>query len=157
MGDSKLRVADIVFKHSQRSDMQKFNIDRNMLNVWMEIDGNRTLGAVADKVGIEISAIKPVMSQLLRLGLIEPKKDANPRVLDADFIEVLMREYSLAVGPIANVLIEEECLDLGYDIRRFPAQRVAELIDVLARAIKRKEKTLAFKQKMISKIREKGY
>jgi hypothetical protein len=54
------------------------------------------------------------------------------------------------------VLIEEECIDLGYDIRRFPAQRVAELIDVLARAIKRKEKTLAFKQKMISKIREKG-
>ena len=157
MRSSALRVANIVFKRAKRSDVEKFAIDSRMLAVWMEIDGRQTLGSVAEKLGVKISAIKPTVSELLRLGLIEPKRNAEPHVLDSDFIDTLIREYSLAVGPIAGVLIEDEALSLGHAISQFPVHRIAELIDILAREIQREAKTMAFKQKMLSKIREKGY
>lgn len=157
MGSSPMKLSDIVFQRSNLDDVGKFAVDRRMLAVLMEMDGRQSLRSVADKLGVDISEIKSTVKELLRLGLVQPKRSAAVRVLDADFVETLEREYSLAVGPIAPVLIEDEAKALGYAVSRFPVQRVAELIDSLAREIQREGKTLVFKQKMISKIREKGY
>ena len=100
--------------------------------------------------------MREVISKLLQLNLIEKVED-KILILDNDFIEYLFAQFSLAVGPIAQVLIEDEVYDLGFDLSRFPAQRVAELIDRLTREIRREEKKMLFKRNMINKIREKGY
>ena len=47
--------------------------------------------------------------------------------------------------------------DLGYAPERFPTHRAAELVDLLARQIRREEKMTLFKQNMVNMIREKGY
>ena len=72
-------------------------------------------------------------------------------------MKYLFGQYSLAVGPIAEVLIEDEVQNLGYDLSRFPVQRLAELMNRLYREIKREEKKMIFKTNMMHKIREKGY
>jgi hypothetical protein len=149
-------ISTLLFKRQLRDDLGDFSLDRMMLTVFMELDGQTNLGAVAKKVGLNMSSMREVISKLLQLNLIEKVED-QIRILDNDFIEYLFAQFSLAVGPIAQVLIEDEVYDLGFDMSRFPAQQVAELIDRLTREIRREEKKMLFKRNMINKIREKSY
>jgi predicted transcriptional regulator len=149
-------ISTLLFKRLLRDDLGDFSLDRMMLTVFMELDGQTNLGAVAKKVGLNMSSMREVISKLLQLNLIEKIED-KVRILDNDFIQYLFAQFSLAVGPIAQVLIEDEIYDLGFDLSRFPTQRIAELIDRLTREIRREEKKMLFKRNMINKIREKGY
>lgn len=153
---SSAGISTMVFKRLLREDQGDFLLDQKMLTVFMELDGQKNLGAVASKAGLNMSSMREVISKLLQLKLIE-KAEENIHFLDNDFIEYLFGQFSLAVGPIAQVLIEDETQDLGFSVSQFPIQRVAELVDRLSREIRRDEKKTEFKRNMINKIREKGY
>jgi hypothetical protein len=103
-----------------------------------------------------MSAVRDAVNKLLRLELIEPVENAIP-VLDRDFLGHLKRDLSLAIGPLAEVLIEDAINDLGYSIEKFPEHRVAELVEMLAREIHREDKRAIFKHNMVSRIKERGY
>ena len=153
---SSAGISTMVFKRLLREDQGDFLLDQKMLTVFMELDGKKNVGAVASKAGLNMSSMREVISKLLQLKLIE-KVEENIHFLDNDFIEYLFGQFSLAVGPIAQVLIEDETQDLGFSVSQFPIQRVAELVDRLSREIRRDEKKTEFKRNMINKIREKGY
>ena len=153
---SSAGISTMVFKRLLREDQGDFLLDQKMLTVFMELDGQKNLGAVASEAGLNMSSMREVISKLLQLKLIE-KVEENIHFLDNDFIEYLSGQFSLAVGPIAQVLIEDETQDLGFSVSQFPIQRVAELVDRLSREIRRDEKKTEFKRNMINKIREKGY
>jgi predicted small metal-binding protein len=153
---SSAGISTMVFKRLLREDQGDFLLDQKMLTVFMELDGQKNLGAVASKAGLNMSSMREVISKLLQLKLIE-KVEENIHFLDNDFIEYLFGQFSLAVGPIAQVLIEDETQDLGFSVSQFPIQRIAELVDRLSREIRRDEKKTEFKRNMINKIREKGY
>ncbi len=153
---SSAGISTMVFKRLLRDDLGDFSLDQKMLTVFMELDGQKNLGAVARKAGLNMSSMREVISKLLQLKLIE-KVEEKILFLDHDFIEYLFGQFSLAVGPIAQVLIEDEIQDLGFTLSQFPTQRVAELVDRLSREIRRNEKKAEFRRNMINKIREKGY
>jgi hypothetical protein len=148
--------AAMVYRRLQRDDLGEFAMDSRMLTVLMDLDGKRNLGQIAQSRGISAQALKAVVTRLLDLRLITPVETATT-TLDADFISFLRSQLSQAVGPIAEILLEDAAYDLGYDINRFPASQVAELVDYLAREIQRQDKAIAFKQNILHKIREKGY
>ncbi len=153
---SSAGISTMVFKRLLREDQGDFLLDQKMLTVFMELDGKKNVGAVASKAGLNMSSMREVISKLLQLKLIE-KVEEDIHFLDNDFIEYLFGQFSLAVGPIAQVLIEDETHDLGFTVSQFPIQRVAELVDRLSREIRRDDKKTEFKRNMINKIREKGY
>ena len=153
---SSAGISTMVFKRLLRDDLGDFSLDQKMLTVFMELDGQKNLAAVARKAGLNMSSMREVISKLLQLKLIE-KVEEKILLLDSDFIEYLFGQFSLAVGPIAQVLIEDEIQDLGFTLSQFLSQRVAELVDRLSREIRRDEKKSEFKRNMINKIREKGY
>jgi transposase-like protein len=149
-------LSALVFKRVPAQNIGEFSLDGRMLSVLMEVDGQQNVAAIAQKLGINMGTIRPVISALLDLKLIEAGEDALS-VLDPEFLEVLRGELSLAVGPIAEVLIEDAAADLRYTPERFPSHRAAELVDLLARQIRREDKMTSFKQNMVRMIREKGY
>jgi hypothetical protein len=149
-------ITTLVFKRVLRNEQGDFSLDHNMLTVFMELDGKTNLAALAQKTGLNMGTMREVISRLLQLELIE-KVEQKILLLDKDFINYLFMQFSLAVGPIAEILIEEESQNLGLELPRFPAQRIAELVDRLSREIRREEKKTTFKRNMINKIREKGY
>jgi hypothetical protein len=149
-------LSALVFKRVPTQNLGEFSLDGRMLSVLMEVDGRQSMGAIAQKLGMNLAAIRSVAAGLLELRLIEAGDDALA-VLDDDFLEFLKSRLALAVGPIAEVLIEDAAGDLGYTPERFPTHRAAELVDLLARQIRREEKMTEFKQEMVSMIREKGY
>lgn len=156
MDFSSSELSAMVFKRVVRQDIGKFPLDHQMLSVFMELDGKTPLGAVAQKAGLNMSSMREIIAKLMQGGLVE-KMDPEIAVLDKDFFDFLVAQLSLAVGPIAQVLIEDEVEDLGYELSRFPGHRVAELIDNLAQTIRREEKKDVFLKMMAAKIRDKRY
>jgi hypothetical protein len=149
-------LAAMVYRRLQRDDLGEFAMDSRMLTVLMDLDGQRSLGQIAQSRGIGNQTLKAVVARLLDLKLIAPVEAAAAR-LDVDFITFLRTQLSHAVGPIAEFLLEDAAYDLGHEVDRFPANQVAELVDYLAREIQRQDKAIAFKQNILLKIREKGY
>ena len=145
-----------VFKPVVRKDLGEFSLNSNMLTVLMDLDGKQNLGDIAQKTGLSKGAMREVASKLWQLKLIEPVEGAIS-MLDEDFFDYLRAQLSLAVGPIAEVIVDDAIADLNHSPYQFPSHRAAELVDLLAREIQREEKQRTFKQNMVNKIKEKGY
>ena len=148
-------ISEVIFKTAVGQELGNFSLDSNMLSVLMTLDGRRSVGEVAVQSGLKMSTMRDVLSKLLQLKLIEAIEKKTP-VLDDDFLTHLEDQFSLAIGPIAGIIIEDEMKALGYSQSAFPGNRAAELIDILAREIQRDEKKSEFKQTMVKKIMEKG-
>lgn len=149
-------IFTLVFKRVIMGDIGEFSLDSSMLSVLMELNGKKNLGGIAKKTGINIGAMRELVSRLLQLKLIESVESANS-ILDRDFFDYLKAQLSLVTGPIAELLIEDAVSDLGHDLLKFPSHSAAELVDLLAREIQLEEDTSSFKRDMVNKIKEKGY
>lgn len=156
MDFSSSEISATIFKRIVRDDIGEFPLDHQMLAVFMELDGKAPLSRIAQKTGVNMSTMREIIAKLMQNGLVE-KADREVVALDKDFYDYLVSHLSLAVGPIAQVLIEDEVHNLGHEISRFPGHRVAELVDNLAREIRRKEKKEDFFKAMAAKIHEKRY
>jgi DNA-binding Lrp family transcriptional regulator len=156
MDFSSSELSAMVFKRVVRQDFEKIQLDGQMLSVFMELDGRTPLDKVAQKVGLTMSTMRQLIAKLVQNGLVQ-KVEQGIATLDKDFFDHLVIHLSLAVGPIAQVLIEDEVAGLGYQLAQFPGHRVAELVDNLARQIRRKPQKDVFLKSMAAKIREKKY
>ena len=156
MDFSSSEISSTVFKRIVRDDIGEFPMDHQMLAVFMELDGKAPLSRIAQKAGLNMSTMREIIAKLMQNGLVE-KVDKEIVTLDKDFFDYLVSQLSLAVGPIAQVLIEDEVHNLGHDVSQFPGNRVAELVDNLAQEIRRKEKKAVFLKMLAAKIHEKQY
>ena len=118
-----------IFKRVNRDDLGEFSMDSRMLGILMELDGQKSLPEIARKRGLDIETLHTVVTQLLNLRLITPVR-TSVAALDDDFLNFLRVELSQAVGPIAEILIEDAIYDLGHRMSEFPASQVAELVDL---------------------------
>ena len=149
-------IYPLIFRRAPSRDLGEFSLDSNMLGLLVELDGKRSLAVIAGKMGLDTGTLRRLISRLLSMRLVEPV-GRRVSVLSNSFFEYLSVELSLALGPIADVLIEEAVHDLGQTRSGFSRTHAPELVDLLAREIQREDKMLVFKQDMLKKIRENGY
>ena len=97
--------------------------------------------------------MEKIFTKFNHLDLIR-KTDKLTPVLDKDFFDFLKIQLSMAMGPIAEVLIEDEIQKFGSITTKMNWYRVAELVDLLSRQIHTEEKKIAFQQAMVNKINE---
>jgi hypothetical protein len=119
----------------------------------MELDGKKTIGAIADRMGLDKNAMHHLVSRLLEIILIEPIGETVATV-NGGFFEYLRHALSTAVGPIAAILIEDGVNDIGHTLSRFPQKHAAELVELLSRDIQREDKRNLFKKNMLKYINE---
>ena len=149
-------ISYMVFKQAVTGTADDITLESSLLNVLLELDGKKNLGIIAQKIGLNMGEIRDVISMLLHLKLVESAAE-DILMADGEFINFLNAQLSLAVGPIAEVLIEDEIAYMDHSISSFPAFRAAELVEILSTAIKREEKKSAFKLCMVNKLKEKDY
>ena len=149
-------ISALVFKPVVRDDLGNFSLDGHMLTVLMALDGEKPLGQIAQNTGLNMATLRQAVGKLAGLKLIEIVQ-SSPHVLDQDFLDFLVSEMSMAIGPLGEVVVEDGLEDLGFNKTNFPSQRAAELVNLLSEEIQREEKRNEFKQNMVQKIREKGY
>ncbi len=146
-------ISRMVLKRTVGANVGEVSLDSRMLQVLMELDGRKNLGQVAHSLGMTMKDLRQVVNRLHDLKLCETTAESMP-TLGKDFFDFLSSQLSRAMGPIADVVIEDEISQLGEDRERFPAHRAAELVDLLARQILREERKVAFQQAMVKKLRE---
>ena len=149
-------ILSMIFKQVVTGGMGDITLDSGLLNVFMELDGKKNLGMIAQKTGLNMGEIRDAISRLLKMKLVESSTE-NILMVDGDFLNFLNAELSLAVGPIAEVLIEDEIVNMGHGIANFPASKAAELVEMIAMTIEHEEKRSVFKVSMVNKLKEKGY
>ncbi len=149
-------LPSMVFKQVAREDLGEFSLNGQMLRVFIEFDGKKSIASVSGNTGLDLAELHDVTQRLLRLNLIEPV--ARPVSLaDAAFFRYLQNQLALAVGPLAAVLIDDALEDMGHTRNRFPVNHAAELVDILSEDIPREAQRVAFRQAMLNKIRQSRY
>lgn len=149
-------ILSMVFESAVKGDIGEFSLDGNMLRVLMQMDGKKTLSEVARSLRMEPGLLKKTIKHLYQNKLIR-RVEKTIAVIDAEFMDYLQGQLSRSVGPIAEILIEDEIADMAAEAAKLPVSRAAELVELLARQIPREEKRVAFQKAMIDKIRSKGY
>jgi hypothetical protein len=148
-------ISALVFRRAPSKDLGEFSLNSTMLGLLVELDGKTSLDVIARRMGLDTSTSKQVILRLLNMRLVE-LVGRSVSLLSNDFFEYLSDELTLAVGPIADVLIEEAIHDLGQARSGFSRRRAPELVDLLAREIQREDKRLIFKRNMVEKLKEMG-
>ena len=143
----------LVFKGLVKGNLDEFSIDTQMLKVLMQLDGKKNLASVSRAINMDMKMLREVLTRLYSADLIEKVEKSVP-TLNKEFFNFLAAQLSFALGPIAEFLIEEEIREFGDDPAKVPRRRAAELVNLLARQIPRKEKRVAFQQAMVLKIKE---
>jgi len=148
---------NIVFKRVISANFGEVSLDSKMLTVLMEIDGTKDVLAIASNTGLDFSLCAEVLKKLARINLIEPvnstTEEPKEKSIDETFIKKLLSEFSMAVGPIAEVIYEDEVADMGESIDDFPQKKIVELVNRLAAQIPRDDKRISFKQAMANAIK----
>lgn len=133
-----------VFSRVIIGDRGEFSVNPLMLLFLCEVDGIRSAEEIAGELKFTQSMLNDVIAALLQLDLITlPKSDSY---LSDDFFNQLQHQLSLAVGPLADILIEDAIDELGFERREFPVQSVDKLVGLLSMEIKREEKREIFQK-----------
>ena len=156
MGRSSANLSSMVFKGVVKGNIGQLSLDGRMLSVLMELDGKKDLASVARSLQMTGAMLKKVIKHLYQKKLIIRIEKAIP-FIDRDFFDFLQAQLSRAVGPIAEILIEDEIEEISDNPTGIPSDLAAELVELLARQIPREEKKLQFQKVMIEKIKSKGY
>jgi predicted transcriptional regulator len=148
---STRELPGLFFRKVIRDDMGRVSLDPPMVRLLLAIDENKPIGKIAREVGMNLVSLRETLQKLVRLGLVEPVEKAGA-VLNGHFIDDLRAQLARAVGPMAEVLIEETLDDMRLSLSRIPVHLGADLVGNLARQIPREEKRVEFQRAMIERI-----
>ncbi|KPJ75568.1 MAG: hypothetical protein AMJ54_14615 [Deltaproteobacteria bacterium SG8_13] len=148
-----LKMAKMYFRKVTRLDSSEICLDADMIRVLIAIDETKDIGKVAREVSMDAPTIKATISKLLELHLIEPVQ-ARGVYLDEAFIHALKQNLSRAVGPMAEILIEDVATDMNLSAGEIPQGQAAEFIGSLAMEIPDEESSVRFKKAMLELIKK---
>ena len=149
-------ISSMVFKQVVKGGTGDITLGSSILNVFLGLDGKKNLGIIAQEARMNMGEIRDAISKLLQLKLVESAAE-DILMADDEFFNFLNIQLSLAVGPVAEILMEDEIANMDHGISTFPSFRAAELVEILASTIEREEKRSEFKMNMVNKLKEKGY
>jgi hypothetical protein len=150
---SPSEMAYMVFKHTIPDGFFEFKCNSHILKVFAMLDGTANLATISKKTALPLKTVSESISQLLNLKLVTATNEGGI-YLDEHFLNFLQVQLSAAVGPIAEILIEDAIKDLGHHVESFPAFKSADLVEVLAKDIQREDKRIEFQQKMVARIKQ---
>ena len=145
---------DNYYRKVIRKDSDQISLDADMIRLLIAIDENKSLYQIAEEVEMEPTALRKNLSKLLDQGLIEPVRKELP-VLDRIFLQALKINLSKAIGPMAEILIEEVVSEMELTNPDIPVHQAAELIAVLSHEIPDEGKRIEFKKSMMDILNKK--
>ena len=151
--DFKGNIASSIFKRTVTHDLGEVSLDSRMLTLLMQMDGKKNVAALAGELGMTLSEARDVLMRLSQLGLIEELVTSVPTLSEA-FYGFLADRLSIAMGPMAEILLEDLLAEMDIDRTKIPLTRAADLVGALAREIPREEKRVEFQQVMLARLRD---
>ena len=122
------------------------------------IDGRSTAADLAADLGIEDIDLARTLYRLKLGGLIEmtAAQVAAPQqraLAGAGFFQALTTAVAGALGPLAEIIIDDAVEDLGFTRATFPRDAVASLAERISAEIREPDKRVRFQQTMLQMLR----
>jgi len=122
---------DIAFRLSPRKGGDDIVLKAGEWNILTRINGTKTVGEISRELGTSEIETARKLNHLLAAELIEVSdRIVHPpkRTLGKTFFEIVQKELTRVMGPMAPVIIEDHVADMDEKIAAFPRDRAAELV-----------------------------
>jgi hypothetical protein len=147
---------DIVFKLSSKRAPDEVNLKHDSWSVLSQIDGKKTVADISNELKMGEYETARNLYSLFSSGLIEvataPQRKAK-KIVDGGFFELVEKELSEIIGPVAPVILDEEIKDMGEEKSSFPVERVSLLVEKVSREIADDTQRIAFQKTTLSALR----
>ena len=112
------------FRKIAPAKSNEIRLNADMIRLLMAIDESKDALQLSKETGMDISKLNQILSKLLKLRLIEPVEKGN-RFLSKKFLESLRANLSEAVGPMAQILLEDAVAEMGLKLSEIPDHQAA--------------------------------
>ena len=143
----------IFFRKITPADSNEIRLNADMIRLLMVIDENKDLLQISNEAGMDISMLNQLLSKLLKLKLIE-SVEKKTQFLSKKFIEDMKTNLSQAVGPMAQIIIEDTLAEMELKMSEIPGHQAAELISNIARVVPEENNQIEFKKTMIKVMKK---
>lgn len=152
MGTSQQGLLQMRYRKVTRMDNKEVVLDTDMIRLLIAIEENKALEQIAREVGMNTDVLSATLAKLLEVKLVEPVRRNGGKVR-SQFLEALKLHLSRAVGPMAQILLEDALSDMNLSGDEIPQNQAAELISVLAVDIPDEDVRIQFKKAMLPLIK----
>lgn len=153
MGTSNQSHLQTHYRKVTRLDNKEVLLDADMIRLLIAIDENKPLQKIAQEVGMSPDQTNVTIDKLLELKLVEPVLTKDKSSMGGQFVKALEQNLSRAVGPMAQIILEDALIDLNLIGKDIPQNQAAELISLLAVEIPDEEVRMQFKKAMLPLIK----
>jgi hypothetical protein len=141
------------YRKVTRLDGKEVSLDADMIRLLIAIDESKELGQIGRELGMTHDILTATLAKLSAVNLVEPIRKDIP-CLDNGFLEALKLNLSRAVGPMAQILLEDALSDMKLSSSAIPKNQAAELIGALALEIPDEEGRMQFKKAMLELMKK---
>ncbi len=152
MGMPLEQISRMTFKRSPNKNVADFSLDIKLLNVAWAMDGTRDLATVACEDGYNLEDLSKQVQKLLDMGVIQLAETANALV-SKELLDNVIQEFAQAVGPMADVIIEDAVDKMGHSLNALPRHKFRQLVNQLVNEIPDSRSQEKFKKGMAGKMR----
>lgn len=150
MDNSSYDISNSIFRRTVTSLNGQIAMSGRMLDLLIMLDGRTTVREVAQKMNINLTDMRPLLSKLVSCGVVEEAVENIP----PQFFGYMVAHLTRIAGPMAQLMVEDAVLDISGGSSQVPRGRSSELIEMLGRQIPDKNQKAAFIQEMLKKLQE---
>ncbi|MCS6884595.1 MAG: DUF4388 domain-containing protein [Acidobacteriota bacterium] len=147
-----------VFKLSARSS-RDFSMRAEDWAVLREVDGYKSVKEIAEATQLTELQASRIMVRLYDLGLIEIGGEAEPiqqvvETVDESILSRVERELTVAIGPMAPIVMDDCVEMLGHKRSEFPKEYFPALLERLAEEIPDSDRRVRFQESMLEIMKQ---
>jgi DNA-binding MarR family transcriptional regulator len=141
----------LYFRKTIRKDHPPVSLDADMIRLLLVIDEHKSLYQIAAEVQMDAGTFKKTLRRLLEQGLVETVQK-RAALLDRSFLQTVQSSLTRAIGPMAQIVLEEAVAEMNLDPAGIPLDQAAELVSHLALEIPDEENRTLFRKALIPLI-----
>lgn len=141
-------AAGLYFRKKIPKDLQTVSLNADMIRLLLAIDERKSLYQIAAEVEMDASAFKKALRRLLEQGLLETVQKSIS-LLSKSFLDAVHLNLSRAIGPMAQIVLEETLAEMNLDPRGIALDQAAELINHLSLEISSDENRIRFQKAIL--------
>ncbi len=150
-------LAQVIFALSTSEMTEEISLKPEAWRVLTHVNGARSIGEIAAAIRMPEPAVSEIADTLYRAGVLEIAPGSPPppgTPLDSAFFDQATRHFTRAIGPMAEIIMDEEIAALGETREHFPRERAAEWIERLSDSIRDETRRLEFQAALLEIIRK---
>ncbi len=147
----------VIYKLSTTAPPGEVSLKPESWRILAQVNGERTIAEIAQAIGMDEAAATQVALSLYQAGVLEisqGKVAPTRATVDGSFFDQVTQRLAVAMGPLAEIVIDEEIENLGESRKEFPRERIPDLVERVSQAILDDAKRIRFQQAMLETIRK---